>query len=1370
MHSAFRVSGNCRLATMSVDIDRGMPHVRAHYGRGEHRNAVAWRMRRAVAVMRGAPCIMCDAETAVGARIHAIIISWQDHAARAEAIAAALTGHVQRVSVIHSTDGEWKPGATGDWHRVESRWFFGRKFRHSLDLLADDAVMLQIQADADCDDWPQLARRCAQAFATRPRLGIWSPEIAWTPWPTSRVALAAPDRDGVVPVAQSDGVVWALAPGLAAWMATLDYSRNNLGWGIDWVAVTRARTAGLDVMRDTLVHVRHPHSRGYSGLVASQHMKNFLAQLSPSVSARFHRTHAQLHQRLLESSAQAGISQRDAADLPPFPPVGEPYMITPVPQCVSEAHLFDRKVYVRGEARYLARGAHVVCGTRRVALVPMDAAPEFGRVPVSFPSAPPPGQPAHFQFNDLGDWQPAGRPTLRIIPSGTPGRLELGSVLEVPAGTGALEFCAELANHRSIADLSVSISAPDGRLMRDLKVRFDPQYSGGTELEKYQPVRLRLPAMAQGGLVSLAVRFRSAPYAKPNSPPVLFVSWPRLVAAHASGFVRANSLLGSPGAGDGWYMADISGDPLQAGEQVALQVDNTTVPLLVAAPARVQLGQSWGHALQILSDAEIQGSLWIDGAAAGRFALTSGGNFVALPTGALDGRHHFLQLRDLSGTQVFWQDWVLTTRQITPVDVLQREGKPPFPSDAFAQTPFRTRGLTAHLRAGTAPEILSQLGPAFDALEAGAEGLTLAPLAFPRHDTPQVSVVIPVHGKLRVTYACLAALLLAHNRASFEVIVVDDASPDATATIEELVSGITVVRNTTPQRFIRACNAGVAQARGEHIVLLNNDTEPTAGWLDALLDAFGRFDNVGLAGAKLIYPDGRLQEAGGIVWDSGNPWNYGNGQNPWEPRFCYARQADYLSGAALMTTRAVWDKVGGLSEYLEPMYFEDTDLAFKIRAAGYTTWFVSGSVVFHYEGATSGTDTSSGFKQFQEINRPRFKRRWADAFAHLGSEGQLPDLAKDRGILGRVLFIDHAVPTPDQDAGSYAALQEMRLVQSLGYKVTFLPENLAHIGGYVTALQDAGVEVITAPFVRSTDEFLQSRAGEFDLFFITRYNVARSFVEPIRAIAPQARIILNNADLHFLRLLRMARATGDEAALDAARRVRSDELEAMQSVDVVLSYSNAEHAVIEAQSEGAVRVMKCPCVLECPDAVPGRDGRKGLSFLGGFRHLPNVEGAVWFARNVMPELERVRPGVKLSIHGAQMPPEVRDLTGPAIDPVGFVADAADAYDNYLIFVAPLLSGAGIKGKVLTALARGIPCVLSPVAAEGIGLVHGRDAMIAETPADWVGAITALHDDPALWQRIADSGRALAEAEFSFEQGRRAMRAAFEAVGLFRFRD
>ena len=222
----------------------------------------------------------------------------------------------------------------------------------------------------------------------------------------------------------------------------------------------------------------------------------------------------------------------------------------------------------------------------------------------------------------------------------------------------------------------------------------------------------------------------------------------------------------------------------------------------------------------------------------------------------------------------------------------------------------------------------------------------------------------------------------------------------------------------------------------------------------------------------------------------------------------------------------------------------------------------------------------------------------------------------------------------------------------------------------------------------------------------------------------------------------------------------------MQKADLVLSYNEVEHSVIQSHTDGAVRVMTCPWVLDLPDDVPGFEDRAGLSFLGSFKHHPNLEGVRWFVENVMDDLGASHPDIVLSLYGSGMTDTVRALESDNVKPVGFVDDVADAYDRHRISVAPLLSGAGIKGKVLEALGHGIPTVVSPIAAEGIGLRHGHDCMIARTPAEWISAIVALYSDPELWQSVSGRARAYVSEKYSFANGREMMRAVLEEVEMF----
>ncbi len=1042
---------------------------------------------------------------------------------------------------------------------------------------------------------------------------------------------------------------------------------------------------------------------------------------------------------------------------------------------IARAVLREGRVWVQTTAEAVADGLHVELGDLPVALVETAEAPPAEDVAFAarFPLDPGAVERTDGLFdcgvNELVNWSLPETDTMHLKfsnPGGARGRV--AGPVTVPGGKQALTFRALLACHRARARLELRLAPAEGGEDVVRAVTFDPTRVGGLRADRYQKVTIPIPPAPKPRLASLHVVYEGLTDQKGETDPFVFIAGAEIAAQQATAALPSAILIeGRAGGAGAWYKAELPVDAAGPDSEIALVLHGDRLTLFGQQEAGIRLLEDYGHTMILESPVAQAAVLYVDGRALAKQSLQSGRTDIRLPVEALRGEPVLVQLRDPSGSRILFQSWTMAPRILTPVDVLQREDIARIPAHLFVQSAHRYAALRAHLADPASASFLAEIPRWIDTLEGGYDRVRLFPLAFPPVAEPVVSVVIPCHNKVEVTFSCLCALRLAHNRTTFEVILVDDGSTDDTARIEDWVSGITVVRNAEAQRFIRACNAGAAQARGRFVVLLNNDTEPTAGWLDALVDAFGRFPKVGLAGAKLLFPDGRLQDAGGIVWGSGNPWQYGSKQNPWDPRFCYARQADYLPGAAMMTTRAIWDEVGGLSAYLEPMYFEDTDFAFKVREAGYTTWFVPSSVVYHNEGTTSGTDTSAGYKRFQEVNRPKFKRRWARAFAGHGTEGQNPDLEKDRGILGRVLFIDYTTPRHDRDAGGYAAVQEMRLVQSLGYKVTFLPENLAHFGSATEEIERMGVEMAYAPFYLSVAEFLTQRAAEFDAFYVTRYHVAANVLGRLRELAPKAKVILNTADLHFLRTLRAGLAAGDPHKLAEARRIRDAELDVMRKVDLVLSYNDVERSVVESLTDAPINMRRCPWVVDVPAEVPPLSARRGMSFLGSFRHHPNLEGLEWFLREVMPQLAG-RPGAPdLSIYGSSMTPEIRKkLAGPQVSAVGFVEDAALAYDPHRIFIAPLLAGAGIKGKVLTALARGIPCVLSPVAAEGIGLRNGLDCLIAETPADWVQAIMTLAEDDALWSRMAEAGRAFMASEYSFAAGRRMMQAALEAVELF----
>jgi O-antigen biosynthesis protein len=786
------------------------------------------------------------------------------------------------------------------------------------------------------------------------------------------------------------------------------------------------------------------------------------------------------------------------------------------------------------------------------------------------------------------------------------------------------------------------------------------------------------------------------------------------------------------------------------------------------------------------SEAELEVDLHVDGkrvvsGTASRCA-TEGFRFaLRLPPEFMDARPHILSVRVRDPFLLVGEFATVTPAWSTPDDALQRHAGAFLNAASLNSAGFRYEALRTQLvnltrdqsGASAAEQLarLRQIAVVHDLVVRGFESGTLreqthAPLEFPAIAHPAVSVVIPVHDKFPVSYNCLAALLLAPNNASFEVILVDDGSSDETRGLPGLLRGVNCLRHEQALGFVHSCNRGAAAARGDYIVILNNDTEVTPRWIDELLYVFENFDGVGMAGAKLLYPNGTLQEAGGIIWGNGEPWNYGRGGNAMDPRYNYTRQVDYLSGACLMLSKTLWDELGGFDGHFAPAYFEDTDLAFRVRDRGLKTVYAPFAQVIHYEGLSSGTSTDSGIKRYQEINKPKFKARWHREFEGSAEVGKDVELIKDRNVRLRALAIDYDTPQPDRDAGSYAAIQEMRLLQSLGIKVTFTPDNVAYLGEHTRALQRMGVECVYAPFAISVHELLERRGHEFDLIYVTRYSIAERHIDAIRRFAPRAKLIFNNADLHFLREVRDALAFKGPGRLERAVKTRDDELAVMLKVDLVLSYNDVEHAVILSHNLERTRVARCPWVVELPDQVPPFEGRRDIAFLGAFLHYPNVDAVAYFIREVMPLMRKRLPGVALRIYGSNIPEDLLALAAEDIFIGGWVRQVSEVYDSCRVFVAPLLTGAGIKGKVLGALAHGVPCVLSTVAAEGTGVRDGLEALVASSPLQWVECIARLYQDREMWMTQSRTARAYAEREFGFARGQTLMQEALEAVDIY----
>jgi GT2 family glycosyltransferase len=683
------------------------------------------------------------------------------------------------------------------------------------------------------------------------------------------------------------------------------------------------------------------------------------------------------------------------------------------------------------------------------------------------------------------------------------------------------------------------------------------------------------------------------------------------------------------------------------------------------------------------------------------------------------------------------------------------------------------RGLPFRLRA--AARLRRELAELLPWPEAEHERVLLAghlPAVAP---DPLVSVIVPVYGKLELTVRCLLSLGACDERTSFELLVVDDASPDRTEEVLSRCPGIRYLRNAQNGGFITSCNHGASEARGRYLCFLNNDTVVLPGWLDRLLETMESTPGAGLVGSRLIYPDLSLQESGGVVWRDASATNWGNGRDPFNPTYGSLRDADYCSAASVLVERALFEAIGGFDRRYAPAYYEDTDLAFAVRARGRRVLVQPASRVVHFEGATSGKDVTVGPKRHQVVNQGTFRAKWADVLATHGFSGDTSVRELDRHSVRSVLVIGSATPRPDQDSGSVDLANLLRLFRALSSRVVFLPalplprlaplpDVLGHDGAYTEALQRIGVECPHFPYEPRVDRYLAENGRDFDLVVLVRARIADRFLPTVRASCPDAKVVFDTVDLHYLREEREAAHHGSTWRRLKAADTRRRELGAVRGSDATLVLSTVERDEL-AREVPAARVRIMPLIREIPGRSAPLAGRSGVLFVGGFRHRPNVDAVRHLVGAIWPHVRAALPGTTLHVVGSSTPDEIRALAASDVIVHGHVPDLAPLHARCRLSVAPLRYGAGLKGKVAASLGHGLPCVTTSIGAEGSGLADDREVLIEDDPTRFAAAIVRLSVDDALWERLSTAGLEFVEAQYSMAANARRLEALLDELGV-----
>ena len=349
----------------------------------------------------------------------------------------------------------------------------------------------------------------------------------------------------------------------------------------------------------------------------------------------------------------------------------------------------------------------------------------------------------------------------------------------------------------------------------------------------------------------------------------------------------------------------------------------------------------------------------------------------------------------------------------------------------------------------------------------------------------------------------------------------------------------------------------------------------------------------------------------------------------------------------------------------------------------------------------------------------------------------------------RLLFIDCVTPRPDRDAGSITAYYLLKIYVDLGYEVTFIPSDLERLDGYTAALESLGVRCLHREDIGSVHEHLRIAGGEYDYVFVCRAPIAGLYIDDIRQFAPRAKIILNTSDLHYLRDLREAEISGDEEKLNAALNSKIWELDILRRCDVTIVMSTAELEILREELPSSdvrlIPLMYVEPVADCPQF----ESRSDILFIGGFPHAPNVDAVLFFCAEIFPLIREALPDLRFHVVGNAPPTQILELNEqPGVLVHGFVADISPLFRNCRLSVAPLRYGAGIKGKIGTSLAFGVPAVATSVAVEGMQLKDGEHVVVADTPQQFAAKLVDVYTSQGRWAGLSRRGRELMLKKYS----------------------
>jgi glycosyltransferase involved in cell wall biosynthesis len=352
----------------------------------------------------------------------------------------------------------------------------------------------------------------------------------------------------------------------------------------------------------------------------------------------------------------------------------------------------------------------------------------------------------------------------------------------------------------------------------------------------------------------------------------------------------------------------------------------------------------------------------------------------------------------------------------------------------------------------------------------------------------------------------------------------------------------------------------------------------------------------------------------------------------------------------------------------------------------------------------------------------------------------------------KILALSENYPLWDRLGGDFRYLNILRLL-AREHEVYIFAYSLDHyinelgrevIDKYRADLVGNGIHVLSG----GIRDVLQSR--QYSMVLFEYYFTADRHIIDVRYFQPAACVVLDHGDVHFRRLLSKAALTNDPEDIEQAKKVKNRELSIYRQADLIFSVSSEDAAVLHEELPN-IPTFWIPNIHPVPDPIARESRHYGvLVFVGSFRHEPNIDAVLYFAKDIFPLIIDRQPGVKFRIIGFDPPSEIRSLESDSIEVLGFVPDTAPYLASSYISVAPVRYGGGVKGKVGEAMAHSLPVVTTAIGADGMSAIPGKDILVSDTPLSFANDVVRLLEDVQLYELISTSGYQYVKKHYSDE--------------------